>query len=69
LSSAQKNSEIATGAATKPARECEPASPVCYAGEARDVYAGYAAHEEILAFLNVLLEVARAHGRRKECFT
>jgi nitronate monooxygenase len=41
----------------------EPDSPVCYAREADDIYAGYAPHEELVAFLNLLLEAERAGAR------
>ena len=41
----------------------EPASPVCYAGEADDAYMGYADREELLAVLNELLEAERAGAR------
>ena len=40
--------------------ENEPASPVCYARDADDVYAGYATRDELLAFLNGVLEAERA---------
>ena len=39
------------------------ASPVCYAKTADDTYMGYANREEILAFLNELLEAERAGAR------
>jgi nitronate monooxygenase len=38
-------------------------SPVCYAGEASDQYAGYATREELIAFCNELLEAERAGAR------
>lgn len=40
-----------------------PASPVCYARETNDRYAGYATREELLVFLNELLEAERAGAR------
>jgi len=40
-----------------------PASPVCYAKEADDSYMGYASRDELLAFLNELLEAERAGAR------
>ncbi len=52
---------------TEPAVEktqiTERASPVCYADEADDAYMGYATREELLAFLNELLEAERAGAR------
>jgi hypothetical protein len=41
----------------------DPSSPVCYASDADAAYMGYASHEEIVAFLNVLLEAERAGAR------
>lgn len=41
----------------------ESSSPVCYAREADDRYAGYASREELVAFLNELLEAERAGAR------
>lgn len=41
----------------------EPASPVCYASEADDVYMGYAGRDELIAALNELLEAERAGAR------
>jgi hypothetical protein len=41
----------------------EPSSPVCSADEADAAYMGYASREEIIAFLNVLLEAERAGAR------
>jgi nitronate monooxygenase len=41
----------------------ESASPVCYAREANDTYMGYAGRDELLAFLNELLEAERAGAR------
>jgi len=38
-------------------------SPVCYAHESSDQYAGYAAREELIAFCNELLEAERAGAR------
>jgi nitronate monooxygenase len=43
--------------------EDESASPVCYAKESGDAYAGYATRDELLAFLNELLEAERAGAR------
>jgi nitronate monooxygenase len=39
------------------------ASPICYANTADDSYMGYASREELLAFLNELLEAERAGAR------
>jgi hypothetical protein len=44
--------------------EAADASPVCYARETSDLYAGYATREELLAFLNELLEAERAIVRK-----
>lgn len=41
----------------------DPSSPVCSANEADAAYMGYASREEIVAFLNVLLEAERAGAR------
>jgi len=41
----------------------EPNSPVCAANEADAAYMGYASREEIIDFLNVLLEAERAGTR------
>ena len=41
----------------------EPSSPVCSANEADATYMGYASREEIVTFLNVLLEAERAGAR------
>jgi nitronate monooxygenase len=38
-------------------------SPVCYASESSDLYAGYATREELIAFCNELLEAERAGAR------
>jgi nitronate monooxygenase len=38
-------------------------SPVCYANESSDRYAGYATREELIAFCNELLEAERAGAR------
>lgn len=43
--------------------EVEVTSPVCYAREASDTYAGYASTGELLAFLREVLEVERADAR------
>lgn len=40
-----------------------PSSPVCFAGEADAAYMGYATREELLAFLNELLEAERAGAK------
>ncbi len=40
-----------------------PASQLCYARQADDLYAGFATREEILVFLNELLEAERAGAR------
>ncbi len=45
------------------AHEIASASPVCYAHEADDRYAGYATRDELLGFLNELLEAERAGAR------
>lgn len=41
----------------------EPASPVCYASEADDVYMGFLPREELVTRLNELLEAERAGAR------
>jgi hypothetical protein len=41
----------------------DPSSPVCAANEADAAYMGYASREEIVEFLNVLLEAERAGAR------
>lgn len=41
----------------------EPSSPVCYARDADAAYMGYASAEELIAFLNALLEAERAGAR------
>jgi hypothetical protein len=41
----------------------EPASPVCWAGEADDAYLGYAPPAEVAAFLGEMLALERAIGR------
>lgn len=50
-------------AAATPADDARSASPVCYAEEADDAYMGYASRNEIIAFLNMLLEAERAGAR------
>ena len=45
------------------AGEREASSPVCYANEADAAYMGYASREEIIEFLNELLEAERAGAR------
>lgn len=39
------------------------ASPVCYARESDDAYAGFASRDELIAFCNLLLEAERAGAR------
>lgn len=39
------------------------ASPICYARDADDLYAGYATRQDLLAFFNELLEAERAGAR------
>jgi nitronate monooxygenase len=51
--------ERASGAAA----EAELSSPVCYAAEAGDRYAGYATREDLIAFCNEMLEAERAGAR------
>jgi len=41
----------------------EPSSPVCYAHDADPAYMGYATRDELLAFLNEMLEAERAGAR------
>jgi hypothetical protein len=41
----------------------EPSSPACSANEADAAYMGYASRDEIVAFLNLLLEAERAGAR------
>jgi nitronate monooxygenase len=49
---------------SSPAAETnEPSSPACLASRADDAYMGYANREELLAFLNELLEAERAGAR------
>ncbi|MGA9796756.1 MAG: DUF6306 domain-containing protein [Rhizomicrobium sp.] len=43
--------------------ETESASPVCYAKDSSDEYAGYATRAELIAFCNELLEAERAGAR------
>ncbi|HSM96079.1 MAG TPA: DUF6306 domain-containing protein [Rhizomicrobium sp.] len=50
-------------AATAAPSEETLSSPVCYANEASDQYAGYATREELIAFCNELLEAERAGAR------
>ena len=45
------------------AAEPEMASPVCYAADSTDVYAGYASRAELLEFCILLLEAERAGAR------
>ncbi|MDE2466698.1 MAG: nitronate monooxygenase, partial [Alphaproteobacteria bacterium] len=54
----------AAPAAKTPARaQSEAASPVCYANQSDDAYAGFAPRAELIAFLNELLEAERAGAR------
>jgi len=46
-----------------PVPDTSLASPVCYADEASNAYSGYADREELLVFLNELLEAERAGAR------
>jgi hypothetical protein len=39
------------------------ASPVCYARESDDVFAGFASRDELIGFCNLLLEAERAGAR------
>jgi len=41
----------------------EPSSPACSANEADAAYMGYASRDELVAFLNLLLEAERAGAR------
>lgn len=41
----------------------EPSSPVCFAAEADAAYRGYASRDELVAFLNELLEAERAGAK------
>ena len=41
----------------------EPASPVCYAKDADSGYMGYLTPDELLSFLNLMLEAERAGAR------
>ncbi|HTO42066.1 MAG TPA: nitronate monooxygenase [Rhizomicrobium sp.] len=52
-----------TPSTPKAADETSSASPTCYAKEADDSYMGYASRDELLAFLNELLEAERAGAR------
>jgi nitronate monooxygenase len=54
---------LATRDAVAPAEDAEPSSPVCYAGDADPVCMGYATRDELLAFLNEMLEAERAGAR------
>jgi nitronate monooxygenase len=56
-------SRLLEAAPIQAAAEPQPASPACYAREADDSYMGYASREELLAFLNELLEAERAGAR------
>ena len=49
-------------AAVAPAKT-ESSSPVCYAKDSSDEYAGYATRDELIAFCNELLEAERAGAR------
>jgi len=51
---------------TKPTQDdpaAEPSSPACAMHEADDAYMGYAGKDELIAFLNELLEAERAGAR------
>ncbi len=50
-------------AAVRADEENGSASPVCYARESDDAYAGFAARDELIAFCNLLLEAERAGAR------
>lgn len=59
-------SEAAKVLASSPAKtaaEPQSTSPTCYAREADDSYMGYASRDELLTFLNELLEAERAGAR------
>jgi nitronate monooxygenase len=58
-------SEAATELASRPQQATGPgsASSTCYARDADDSYMGYAGRDELLAFLNELLEAERAGAR------
>jgi nitronate monooxygenase len=56
-------SEDADTSLTRQDEDPEPASRICYARQSDDVYAGFAPREEILVFLNELLEAERAGAR------
>ncbi|MGN6147441.1 MAG: nitronate monooxygenase [Rhizomicrobium sp.] len=68
---AERIASIMEEAESLVSKECDAAgtgeeslsSPVCYAGEASDQYAGYATREELIAFCNELLEAERAGAR------
>lgn len=55
--------EALASSPSKPTEEPQSASPACYAREADDAYMGYASRDELLAFLNELLEAERAGAR------
>jgi nitronate monooxygenase len=55
--------KILASSPAKAADEPQSASSVCYAREADDSYMGYASRDELLAFLNELLEAERAGAR------
>ncbi len=55
--------KILASSPAKAGEEPQPASPTCYAREADDSYMGYAGRDELLAFLNELLEAERAGAR------
>jgi uncharacterized protein YeaO (DUF488 family) len=57
--------ELAVWPVSQPVAETstESASPACYANKADDTYMGYASRDELLTFLNELLEAERAGAR------
>lgn len=48
--------------------ETEQASPTCLADEAGDVYAGYLERDELIGFLNELLEAERAGAKASAAY-
>lgn len=55
---------LAPGTVAAPAGETNvSASPVCYARESDDAYAGFASRDELIRFCNLLLEAERAGAR------
>jgi hypothetical protein len=45
-------------------KDGEPSSPVCYIRETDPAYMGYASRDELIAFLNELLEAERAIAQK-----